>query len=71
VIITLVFDKKRQFFAENWQKSQKIVTITSVPGHTVFEQQNIGFTGLMRLARFFRKENYLPKQNKIYYSENS
>jgi hypothetical protein len=32
VIITLVFEKKANFFAENWQKSQKIVLITSVPG---------------------------------------
>jgi hypothetical protein len=28
-IITLVFDKNANFFAENWQKSQKIVIITS------------------------------------------
>jgi hypothetical protein len=35
LIITLVFEKKRQFFAENCQKSQKIVIIiTSTPGHT-------------------------------------
>jgi hypothetical protein len=32
VIITSVFEKKRHFFAENWQKSQKIVIITSTPG---------------------------------------
>jgi hypothetical protein len=31
-IITLVFDKNANFFAENCQKSQKIVIITSVPG---------------------------------------
>jgi hypothetical protein len=30
-IITLVFDKNANFFAENCQKSQKIVIITSVP----------------------------------------
>jgi hypothetical protein len=28
----IVFFEKRQFFAENWQKSQKIVIITSTPG---------------------------------------
>jgi hypothetical protein len=28
----IVFWEKRQFFAENWQKSQKIVIITSTPG---------------------------------------
>jgi hypothetical protein len=31
LIITLVFEKNANFFAENWQKSQKIVIITSVP----------------------------------------
>jgi hypothetical protein len=30
-IITLVFEKNANFFAENWQKSQKIVIITSTP----------------------------------------
>jgi hypothetical protein len=33
-IITLVFEKNANFFAENWQKSQKIVIITTTPGHT-------------------------------------
>jgi hypothetical protein len=32
MIITLVFEKG-PFFAENWQKSQKIVIITSTPGN--------------------------------------
>jgi hypothetical protein len=32
VIITSVFEKNANFFAENWQKSQKIVIITSTPG---------------------------------------
>jgi hypothetical protein len=31
VIIKLVFEKNANFFAENWQKSQKIVIITSTP----------------------------------------
>jgi hypothetical protein len=31
LIITLVFEKNANFFAENWQKSQKIVIITSAP----------------------------------------
>jgi hypothetical protein len=35
LIITLVFEKNANFFAENRQKSQKIVIITSTPGHTV------------------------------------
>jgi hypothetical protein len=32
LIITLVFEKNANFFAENCQKSQTIVIITSVPG---------------------------------------
>jgi hypothetical protein len=35
LIITLVFEKNANFFAENWQKSQKIVIITSTPGFQV------------------------------------
>jgi hypothetical protein len=31
LIITLVFEKNANFFAKNWQKSQKIVIITSTP----------------------------------------
>jgi hypothetical protein len=35
LIITLVFEKNANFFAEIWHKSQKIVIITSTPGlHT-------------------------------------
>jgi hypothetical protein len=32
MIITLVFEKNANFFAENWEKSPKIVSITSTPG---------------------------------------
>jgi hypothetical protein len=32
LIITLVFKKNAKFFAENWEKSPKIVIITSTPG---------------------------------------
>jgi hypothetical protein len=31
LIIILVFEKSANFFAENWQKSQKIVKITLTP----------------------------------------
>jgi hypothetical protein len=31
LIITLVFEKNANFFAENCQKSQKVVIITSAP----------------------------------------
>jgi hypothetical protein len=30
-IVTLVFEKNASFFAEKWQKSQKIVSKTSTP----------------------------------------
>jgi hypothetical protein len=36
LIITLVFEKNANFFAENWRKSQNIVIITSVPGSWYF-----------------------------------
>jgi hypothetical protein len=32
LIITLVFEKNANFFAENWEKLRKIVIITSTPG---------------------------------------
>jgi hypothetical protein len=32
LIITLLFKKNANFFAKNWQKSQKIMIITSTPG---------------------------------------
>jgi hypothetical protein len=32
LIITFVFEKNANFFAKNWQKSLKIVIITSTPG---------------------------------------
>jgi hypothetical protein len=44
LIITLVFEKNANFFAENCRKSQKIVIITSTPD----------FIGLVRaLALYF------------------
>jgi hypothetical protein len=35
LIITLVFEKNANFFAEDWQISQKILIITSIPGLAV------------------------------------
>jgi hypothetical protein len=55
LIISLVFEKNANFFAENWQKSQKIVTITSTPeiasasgtgDHRLASRQNVQFLGL-------------------------
>jgi hypothetical protein len=39
MIITLVFKKNANFFAENWEKSQKIVIITSTPDEFVKNDQ--------------------------------
>jgi hypothetical protein len=35
LIITLVFVKNANFFAENWKKLQKMVIITSTPGRAM------------------------------------
>jgi hypothetical protein len=32
LIITMAFEKNGNFFSENWQKSPKLVIITSTPG---------------------------------------
>jgi hypothetical protein len=40
------FWEKRHFFAENWEKSQKIVIITSTPGHTGFAYQSLFDIGI-------------------------
>jgi hypothetical protein len=32
--LIITFFRKTPIFAENWQKTQKIVIITSTPGHT-------------------------------------
>jgi hypothetical protein len=41
LIRTLDFEKNANFFAENWQKSQKFVTITSTPDE--FVKNSIAF----------------------------
>jgi hypothetical protein len=51
----LVFEKNANFFAENWQKSQKIVIITSTPDWGEFSP-----TG--RLRNFLNFENYKSGQ---------
>jgi hypothetical protein len=33
----MVFEKNAIFFAENWQKSQKLVIITSTPDHLLID----------------------------------
>jgi hypothetical protein len=54
VIITLVFEKNANFFAKNWQKSQKIVIITSTPARTAdFELIFKGSDALDRNGAFY------------------
>jgi hypothetical protein len=40
------FWEKRHFFAENWQKSQKNVIITSTPGKYIFYTNKKLFYGI-------------------------
>jgi hypothetical protein len=60
-IITLVFEKNAIFFAENWKKWQKIVIITSTPGHSVSEAQRRKRNLLLekRRQQTFFKDKYL------------
>jgi hypothetical protein len=49
--ITMVFDKNANFFVENCLKFQKIVIITSTPGHTGGEAdvcKSIGTVGALK-----------------------
>jgi hypothetical protein len=48
----LVFDKNANFFAENWEKSQKIVTITSTPGHPDFATKSLPSNGKIFSTRY-------------------
>jgi hypothetical protein len=49
LIITLVFEKNANFVAENWEKPQKIVIITSTPGNFPSEMENRKNGHLVRL----------------------
>jgi hypothetical protein len=40
LIIKLIFEKNANFFAENCRKSQKIVIITSTPGHPAWKRSS-------------------------------
>jgi hypothetical protein len=44
--VTLVFDKNANFFAENCQKSQKIVIITSTPAANRQQVSELSFVHL-------------------------
>jgi Ni,Fe-hydrogenase III small subunit len=41
LILTLVFEKNANFFAENWRKSPKIVIITATPGDQFISEARI------------------------------
>jgi hypothetical protein len=55
----LVFKKNANYFAENWGKSQKIVIITSTPGHPAgnCNIQNSGDHFLAKGLAIFMKSN--------------
>jgi hypothetical protein len=60
VIITLVFEKNANFFAENWQKSQKIVIITSTPGKVSHEYvREESFLDMIHLPMYVGKCFYI------------
>jgi hypothetical protein len=50
LIITLVFEKNANFCAENWEKSQKIVIITSTPG---LNSCHFKFSSRLQATRYF------------------
>jgi hypothetical protein len=54
LIIALVFEKNANFFAEHWQKSQKIVLITSTPDWAIFYSCRQNF-----LAIFLHRISYV------------
>jgi hypothetical protein len=58
LIITLVLEKNANFFAENCQKLQKIVIITSVPGHPAGLQGKRG-TRTFLYVRSYNAESIL------------
>jgi hypothetical protein len=61
VIITLVFEKNAKFLAENWQKTPKIVIITSTPdwanfrlsGHLFLWVVILKMTEVAQVLRYF------------------
>jgi hypothetical protein len=62
LIITLVFEKNDNFFAENGQKSQKIVIITSTPGTDVWIWEIISAKKMANTGRFrLRKRLFKDK----------
>jgi hypothetical protein len=61
LIITLVFEKNAKFFAENWQKSQKIVIITSTPELLANVKMSIVDDFDQFFAQIFFLKNNVPR----------
>jgi hypothetical protein len=60
LIITLVFEKNANFFAENCRKSQKIVIITSTPDTKTKKARFVGGRGLMVFSSLPKFHPRLP-----------
>jgi hypothetical protein len=58
MIITLVFEKNANFFDENWQKSQKIVIITSTPDEENFRIHTMGGCLLWAVSRKLQRYQF-------------
>jgi hypothetical protein len=62
LIIKSVFEKNANFFAEKCQKLQKMVIITSTPGHTDFVAS--AFTARKpQEAQCYNSDHSLPEQS--------
>jgi hypothetical protein len=55
-IITLVFEKNANFFTENWQKSQKIVIVTSTPCFTDSREKQRNFNKSSRYICMYNND---------------
>jgi hypothetical protein len=64
LIITFVFEKNANFFAENWKKSQKIAIITLTPESqcddfkNIFAEKNCDQFGIQNTAKSFPKHEH-------------
>jgi hypothetical protein len=62
LIITLFFEKNANFFAENWQKSPKIVIITPTPDWAIF-----AYWAIFHFGQFYEKSTSSPKPSATYF----
>jgi L-amino-acid oxidase len=54
MVITLVFKKKRQFFAENWRKSTKIMIITLITPRKANAIRSVTFSSASKVVLAFK-----------------